>query len=103
MRDLAPRPGSESTPPAFEGKVLTTGPPGKPHFLASKGENRAHFCPVEVCLTSKAQDVRRGKTVLGVNCFWATVSHQWRKSAEFKRRTGCVRPADPGWRAGEDA
>ena len=56
-----------------------------------------------MCLTSKAQDVRRGKTVLGVNCFWATVSHQWRKSAEFKRRTGCVCPADPGWRAGEDA
>ena len=63
----------------------------------------AHFCPVEVCLISKAQDVRRGKTVLGVNGFWATVSNPWRKSAELKRRTGCVRPADSGWRAGEDA
>ena len=26
---LAPRPGIEPTPPALEGKVLTTGPPGK--------------------------------------------------------------------------
>ena len=26
---LAPRPGIEPAPPALEGKVLTTGPPGK--------------------------------------------------------------------------
>ena len=26
---LAPRPGIESLPSAFEGEVLTTGPPGK--------------------------------------------------------------------------
>ena len=26
---LAPRPGNEPTPPALEGEVLTTGPPGK--------------------------------------------------------------------------
>ena len=26
---LAPRPGIEPTPPVLEGKVLTTGPPGK--------------------------------------------------------------------------
>ena len=26
---LVPRPGIESSPPALEGKVLTTGPPGK--------------------------------------------------------------------------
>ena len=26
---LAPQPGIEPTPPALEGKVLTTGPPGK--------------------------------------------------------------------------
>ena len=26
---LAPRPGIEPVPPALEGKVLTTGPPGK--------------------------------------------------------------------------
>ena len=26
---LAPRPGIETAPPALEGKVLTTGPPGK--------------------------------------------------------------------------
>ena len=26
---LAPRPGIEPTPPALEGEVLTTGPPGK--------------------------------------------------------------------------
>ena len=26
---LAPRPGIETAPPAFEGEVLTTGPPGK--------------------------------------------------------------------------
>ena len=28
---LPPRPGIELTPPALEGEVLTTGPPGKPH------------------------------------------------------------------------
>ena len=28
-RILAPRPGIEPTPPALEGEVLTTGPPGK--------------------------------------------------------------------------
>ena len=28
---LAPRPGIKPTSPALEGKVLTTGPPGKPH------------------------------------------------------------------------
>ena len=34
---LAPRPGIEPTPPALEGGVLTTGPPGKSHkFLNSK-------------------------------------------------------------------
>ena len=27
---LAPQPGMEPTPPALEGKLLTTGPPGKP-------------------------------------------------------------------------
>ena len=27
---LAPQPGIKPTPPALEGKVLTTGPPGKP-------------------------------------------------------------------------
>ena len=31
---LAPRPGIELTPPALEGEVLTTGPPGK--FLLLK-------------------------------------------------------------------
>ena len=31
---LAPQPGIEPTPPALEGEVLTTGPPGKSHFLA---------------------------------------------------------------------
>ena len=31
---LAPLPGIESTPPALEGEVLTTGPPGKsPHDI----------------------------------------------------------------------
>ena len=29
-RILAPQPGIESTPPALEGEVLTTGPKGKP-------------------------------------------------------------------------
>ena len=28
---LAPRPETESIPPALEGEVLTTGPPGKSH------------------------------------------------------------------------
>ena len=27
---LAPRPGIEPAPPALEGEVLTTGPPGRP-------------------------------------------------------------------------
>ena len=31
---LVPRPGIELTPLALEGKILTTGPPGKP-FLCS--------------------------------------------------------------------
>ena len=30
---LAPQPGIEPTPPALEGKVLTTGPPGKSLFF----------------------------------------------------------------------
>ena len=30
---LAPRPGIEPAPPALEGEVLTTGPPGKSLFL----------------------------------------------------------------------
>ena len=29
---LAPRPGIEPAPPALEGEVLTTGPPGKSPF-----------------------------------------------------------------------
>ena len=34
---LAPRPGIEPTPPAWEGEVLTTGPPGKsPNVLFYK-------------------------------------------------------------------
>ena len=34
---LAPQPGVEPTPPALEGEVLTTGPPGKsPHWLLTK-------------------------------------------------------------------
>ena len=28
---LVSQPGNEPTPPALEGKVLTTGPPGKSH------------------------------------------------------------------------
>ena len=32
-RILAPPPGMESTPPALEGEVLTTGPPGKSLIL----------------------------------------------------------------------
>ena len=32
---LAPHPGIEPTPPALEGKVLTTGPPGKSPNLIS--------------------------------------------------------------------
>ena len=31
-RILAPQPGIEPAPPALEGKVLTTGPPGKLNF-----------------------------------------------------------------------
>ena len=31
---LAPQPGIEPTAPALEGGFLTTGPPGKAHFLA---------------------------------------------------------------------
>ena len=30
---LAPQPGMEPTPPALEGEVLTTGPPGKSQWL----------------------------------------------------------------------
>ena len=29
---LVPQPGIEPAPPALEGKILTTGPPGKPHI-----------------------------------------------------------------------
>ena len=29
---LAPQPGMKPAPPALEGKVLTTGPPGKSQF-----------------------------------------------------------------------
>ena len=29
MWDLVPRPGKEPGPPALEGRVLATGPPGK--------------------------------------------------------------------------
>ena len=32
---LAPQPGREPTPPALEGEVLATAPPGKPHFYHS--------------------------------------------------------------------
>ena len=28
---LAPQPGIEPSPPTMEGKVITTGPPGKSH------------------------------------------------------------------------
>ena len=34
---LATGPGIEPTPPALEGKVLTTGPPGKSQTLLYKG------------------------------------------------------------------
>ena len=34
---LAPRPGIELSPPALEGGVLTTGPPGKPYNLYLSG------------------------------------------------------------------
>ena len=30
---LAPQPGIEPAPPALEGEVLTTGPPGKPNGI----------------------------------------------------------------------
>ena len=30
---LAPQPGTEPAPPAVEGEVLTTGPPGSPQDL----------------------------------------------------------------------
>ena len=32
---LAPRPGIEPSPPALEGEVLTTGPPGKSLYWVS--------------------------------------------------------------------
>ena len=41
---LAPRPGIEPAPPALEGEVLTTGPPGKsPHFRNQKIEAQVYI------------------------------------------------------------
>ena len=37
---LTPRPGIEPTPPALEGEVLTTGPPGKPQTATDLSDNQ---------------------------------------------------------------
>ena len=43
MWDLNPLPEMESSPPALEGKVLTTGPPGSPTYsLFKKQQKTAH-------------------------------------------------------------
>ena len=34
---LVPRPGTEPAPPAVEGEVLTTGPPGKSRYELFEG------------------------------------------------------------------
>ena len=55
---LAPRPGIESIPPALEGKVLTTGPPGKSHqshFIDEKLRNRENKDLAQDC-TVREQD-----------------------------------------------
>ena len=46
---LAPWPGIEPTPPALEGKVLTTGPPGKPPRIHSLFTIFFFWCTFYIC------------------------------------------------------
>ena len=49
---LAPPPGIEPAPPVLEGKVLTTGPPGKSPDVLNRPETSGVFV---VCLTFPSQ------------------------------------------------
>ena len=57
---LVPHPGIEPTPPALEGKILTTGPPGSPTRISLKSISvkpnamyamLSHFSRVRLCVT----------------------------------------------------
>ena len=76
---LAPQPGIEPAPPALEGEVLTTGPPGKSlshvlrkEYLVSSRSAPCLPCPVgagrstsKFCLTERVRGVVKGPTARG--------------------------------------
>ena len=85
---LAPWPGIKPTPPALEGEVLTTGPPGKSlwfWFLAKPTFNcHSHFISPRVAASL-------GGWSLSSDCwFLSGVRQQSRVSVWLTRESGCL-------------